>query len=110
MRSAGIFNLPPCIIRQFGDLTGCVKPGCDLQWDTNDPEPPQCPLQRPSLAQLGREAQRRVAPYSEPRRRLRGILFGSLPIYLSLAIGIGYLAWDFGPHVATWLAIKWLGL
>lgn len=35
---------PPrvCSARQFSDMMRCAP--CALQWDTNDPEPPECPL------------------------------------------------------------------
>lgn len=106
-RNAGIAELPPCIIRQWSDMTGCIKEGCGLRWDTNDPHPPLCPafaVGRPqrhgNARQVGQAQARLSALYSEPRSRLWGIW----PLYAALAIAGGYLAWDFGPAVVKWLS------
>ncbi|WP_158589809.1 hypothetical protein [Gemmobacter lutimaris] len=31
---------PACVARQYSDQMVCAK--CNLAWDVNDPEPPQC--------------------------------------------------------------------
>lgn len=101
-----VVDLPPCIIRQAGDSTFCAADGCGLRWDTNDPEPPGCPRSRVSLARLGREAQRRIAPYSEPRRREKGIWVACV----ALAIAGAYLLWDLSPRIVAALIVLWLTL
>lgn len=115
--NAGIAELPPCIIRQWGDMTGCVKEGCGLRWDTNDPEPPLCPafaIGRPQShgnARRVSQAQARLsALYSGSPGRLSAFLWTGLPLSLAFGLSIAYLGWFYGPHIVTWLAVKWLSL
>jgi hypothetical protein len=97
----GMVDIPPCKIRIASDTTYCAADGCGLRWDTNDPEPPGCPHSRVSLARLGRDAQRRIAPYSEPQRRHTGLL----PVYLSFAAAVAALGWRYWPNILYWLGL-----
>ena len=36
-----------CLARQVSDQKSCAP--CGLLWDMNDPEPPPCPLDAPSM-------------------------------------------------------------
>lgn len=79
MKGAGINLMPPCMIRQWGDMTGCIKPDCGLRWDTNDSNPPVCPsyavaVQRRKVGEVSQAQQRLSALYSEPAWPLRRIL------------------------------------
>lgn len=68
----------PCMIRQAGDSTWCQTPGCGLQWDTGEEDPPRCP--RIAVQQARRSAATRVAPPSpyRYRRGSRALLYAAL--------------------------------
>ncbi len=42
-----------CRARQFSDMMTCAA--CELQWDTNDPEPPVCPVLRAAYERNGEQ-------------------------------------------------------
>jgi len=54
--------MKPCEARQYSDQKVCHR--CNLVWDMNDPEPPECPLEaspeREALRASGRAAMERI--------------------------------------------------
>jgi hypothetical protein len=102
----GFLEEIPCKIRQWGDETGCITPGCGLRWDTNDLNPPRCPryavaVQRRKLREVSQAQRRLSALYSEPGERRRRLLDIGERIALCLSLFVGFYVL-FGRWLGAW--------
>lgn len=69
-----------CRIVQYADMTKCER--CGLAWDTNDPEPPECPYAR--TPQIGLTVQTILA------RGLGLLIAFAAVLLLGMAATIGF--------------------
>jgi hypothetical protein len=96
----GVNAMPPCIVRQFGDLTMCVKPGCGLRWDTNDSEPPACPAWAVARGKVAVPGYPTSGDTPSPHQA------GSWwPLWVSLAILAAVVIWVHGPDILKRLPV-----
>lgn len=99
-QNAGINAMPPCKIRQWSDMTGCITEGCGLKWDTNDSRPPLCPRWAVARGKVAVPGYPSSCPSRSPLLAGSAWQFWASLIILAAAIG-----WVHGTDILAWLGL-----